>query len=51
MTVTEGDSGTQTATFTVSLSAPSGKPITVDYATADGTATAPGGLRGGVRAR
>ncbi len=32
----EGDAGTTTATFTVSLSAPSGKPISVDYATADG---------------
>ena len=32
----EGDAGTTTATFTVSLSAPSGKPIGVDYATADG---------------
>ena len=29
-----------TATFTVSLSAPSGKSVTVDYATSDGTATA-----------
>ena len=28
--VTEGDAGTTTATFTVSLSAPSGKPIAVD---------------------
>ena len=33
--------GRQTATFTVSLSAPSGKPIIVDYATASGTATTP----------
>ncbi|MCB8947301.1 MAG: hypothetical protein H6653_04715 [Ardenticatenaceae bacterium] len=40
VTVTEGDSGTTTADFTVTLSAPSGKTITVDYATADGTATA-----------
>ena len=36
----EGDSGTTTASFAVTLSAPSGKPITVDYASADGTATA-----------
>ncbi len=40
VTVTEGDSGTAVATFTVSLSAASAKPITVDFATADGTATA-----------
>ncbi len=39
--VTEGDVGTTTATFTVSLSAPSGKPISVDYASADGTGLAP----------
>ena len=37
----EGDAGTTTATFTVSLSAPSGKPISVDHATADGTASSP----------
>ncbi len=41
VSIAEGDSGTSQATFTVSLSAPSGKPISVDYATADGTATAP----------
>jgi PKD repeat protein len=39
-TITEGDNGTQIATFTVSLSAASAKPITVKYATADGTALA-----------
>jgi len=38
--VTEGNSGTSTATFTVTLSAASGQTITVNYATADGTATA-----------
>ena len=38
--VTEGDSGTTPATFTVSLSAASGKTVTVDYATQDGTADA-----------
>lgn len=38
--VTEGDSGTSAATFTVSLSAGSSKTVTVDFATADGTATA-----------
>jgi uncharacterized repeat protein (TIGR01451 family) len=41
VSVTEGDSGTTTAAFTVSLSAPSGRTVTVDYATADGTASAP----------
>ena len=41
MTVTEGDSGTVNATFTVSLSTVSGRTVTVDYATANGTATAP----------
>jgi subtilisin family serine protease len=38
--VTEGNSGTTTATFTVSLSAPSAQTVTVDYATANGTASA-----------
>ncbi|WP_222427425.1 Calx-beta domain-containing protein, partial [Hyella patelloides] len=38
--VTEGDSGTTTAVFTVSLDNPSGQEITVDYATADNTAIA-----------
>src|SRR5205823_14539876 len=38
--VTEGDSGTTNATFTVSLSAASPQNVTVAYATADGTATA-----------
>ena len=37
----EGNSGTTTFTFTASLSAMSGFPISFDYATADGTATAP----------
>jgi hypothetical protein len=39
--VTEGNAGTVTATFTVTLSAPSGQSVTVNYATADGTATQP----------
>ncbi|WP_420904253.1 Calx-beta domain-containing protein [Candidatus Magnetaquiglobus chichijimensis] len=39
-TVSEGNSGTTTLTYTVTLSAASGKTITVDYATANGTATA-----------
>ncbi|MEA5551989.1 PKD domain-containing protein [Anabaena cylindrica UHCC 0172] len=39
-TITEGDSGTTIATFTVNLSTDSAKPITVQYTTADSTATA-----------
>ena len=39
-TVTEGHSGTTDAEFTVLLSTESGKTITVNYATADGTAIA-----------
>ena len=42
VTVTEGNAGTTTATLTVSLSAPSGQLVFVNYATADGTAIAPG---------
>ncbi|MBX6313452.1 MAG: right-handed parallel beta-helix repeat-containing protein [Isosphaeraceae bacterium] len=38
--VIEGDSGTVNALFTVSLSVPSALPISVNYTTADGTATA-----------
>jgi ELWxxDGT repeat protein len=37
-TVTEGHAGTRSATFTVTLSAASDQPVTVTYATADGTA-------------
>ena len=40
VTVTEGDSGTVNAMFTVSLSTASGWTVTVDWATSDGTATA-----------
>jgi Ca2+-binding RTX toxin-like protein len=40
-TVTEGNSGTITASFTVTLSAASPDTVTVNWATADGTATAP----------
>src|SRR5262249_19388651 len=36
----EGNTGAQTATFTVSLSAASSNTVTLQYATADGTATA-----------
>jgi hypothetical protein len=39
-TVTNGTSGTTPMTFTVSLTAASGDPVTVNYATADGTAVA-----------
>ncbi len=39
-TVIEGDAGPTDASFTVSLSGPSGQPVTVDYATTDGTASA-----------
>src|SRR6185369_9978123 len=40
VTVTEGNSSTTNAVFTVSLSAPSALPVTVNYATTDGTAGA-----------
>jgi len=39
-TITEGNSGTVNMTFTVTLSQAQGSPVTVRYATADGTATA-----------
>src|SRR5207245_2947461 len=42
VSVTEGNSGTVNAVFTVRLSALSGQNVTVHYATADGTAIAPG---------
>jgi large repetitive protein len=38
--VTEGNTGTTDATFTISLSKASSQDVTVHYATADGTATA-----------
>ena len=41
VTISEVDSGSANANFTVTLSAPSGRPVSVDYATADDTATAP----------
>ncbi len=37
--IVEGNAGTQTLTFTVALSVPAAGPITVDYATADSSAT------------
>ncbi len=42
VTVTEGDTGTTNASFTVSLSAVSGLPVSVDFTTVDGSATQPG---------
>ncbi|QEH35011.1 Calx-beta domain protein [Aquisphaera giovannonii] len=39
-TITEGDSGSASVSFTVSIAQPSALPVTVSYATADGTATA-----------
>tara|TARA_R110002049_G_scaffold54526_3_gene151716 strand:+ start:1384 stop:7320 length:5937 start_codon:yes stop_codon:yes gene_type:complete len=38
--LTEGDSGSQNMTFTISLDTPAGSTVTVAYATSDGTATA-----------
>jgi len=40
VSVTEGNSGTTSALFTVNLSAAASGPVTVKYATANGTATA-----------
>jgi ELWxxDGT repeat protein len=40
VTVTEGNTGRRAATFTVTLSTASTKPVTVTYATSNGTATA-----------
>jgi hypothetical protein len=40
-TVTEGQLGTASAAFAVRLSGASGRAVTVDYQTSDGTATAP----------
>jgi uncharacterized protein YhjY with autotransporter beta-barrel domain len=41
VTVVEGNAGTVNAVFTVTLSAASGQTVSVNYATADGTATQP----------
>ncbi len=41
VTVLEGNAGTVNAVFTVSLSTASGQTVSVNYATADGTATQP----------
>ena len=42
MSQTEGNVGTTNANFTVTLSAPSGRNVTVNYATANSTAVQPG---------
>jgi hypothetical protein len=42
VTVAEGNSGTTQAIFTVSLSETSSQTVSVNYSTADGSATAPG---------
>lgn len=42
VTIVEGNSGTTTATFTVTLSAASGQTVSVKYATANNTAVASG---------
>ncbi|MFO0674822.1 MAG: Calx-beta domain-containing protein [Polyangiaceae bacterium] len=47
VTVTEGNAGTKTATFTVTLSTGSGQTVQVNYATADGSAHANGVLAAG----
>ena len=41
VTVTEGNSGTTNAVFTVSLSGASSQTVTVNFASSDGTATSP----------
>ncbi len=45
--VSEGDAGTSNANFSVSLSSPSGKTITLNFATADGSAKAGSDYAGG----
>jgi hypothetical protein len=39
--VNEGNSGTTNASFTISMDKPTDRAVTVDYATSDGSATAP----------
>ncbi len=41
VTITEGNTGTTNAVFTVTLSAASTSTVTVNFATANGTATTP----------
>jgi hypothetical protein len=47
VTISEGNSGTKNATFTVTLSAASASAVTVNYATRNGTATAGTAANGG----
>lgn len=47
VTVTEGDSGTQLVTLTLTLDAPSGRMSTVEWQTTDDTASAPGDYAAG----
>jgi hypothetical protein len=47
VTVTEGDTGSVNAVFTLSLSAASGRTVSVNYATANGTAIAGSDYTGG----
>ncbi|MSU62920.1 MAG: hypothetical protein EXS31_11100, partial [Pedosphaera sp.] len=47
VSLNEGNSGTTTATLVVTLSAPSAQMVTVKWATANGTATAPGDYAAG----
>ena len=47
VSVTEGDAGSVAASFTVSLGAPSGRSVSVDWASANGTALAPGDYAAG----
>ena len=49
--VTEGNAGTTPLSFPVTLSAASTQPVSVTYATADGTATAPSDYADGERHR
>ena len=49
-TVTEGASGTVNASFTITLSHPTSQPVTVNYATANGTASTADGDYVGVTA-
>jgi hypothetical protein len=51
VTVTEGNAGPTNAVFTVSLSTPSAQQVTVDFATANGTALTPGDYAGPGRHR
>ena len=47
VSLVEGNSGSANLTFTVTLSAISGKTVTVNYATANGSALAPSDYQGG----